>query len=75
MNTLPLRLWAVQSRVGCTAGLHTSTQMFEIRKLARLRVVDNSALGKSAMLEGRPPKCIHVYNKKEIGHTGKKTKS
>lgn len=69
MNTLPARLWA--SRVGTVAGLHTSTQRQEIYKQTRLRVVDNSALGKAAMLEGRPPKCIHIYNKKGIGHTGK----
>jgi large subunit ribosomal protein L14 len=28
-----------------------------------MRVVDNSALGKQAMLEGKPPKVIHVYKK------------
>ncbi|MPC65430.1 39S ribosomal protein L14, mitochondrial [Portunus trituberculatus] len=66
------KLWAVQARVGSVARLHTSPPVHEIRKMARLRVVDNSALGKSAMLEGRPPKCIHIYNKKSIGVTGKK---
>uniref|UniRef100_A0A0P4WPL3 Large ribosomal subunit protein uL14m n=2 Tax=Scylla olivacea TaxID=85551 RepID=A0A0P4WPL3_SCYOL len=72
MNTLPSRLWAVQARIGSAAGLHTSPPVHEIRKMARLRVVDNSALGKSAMLEGRPPKCIHIYNKKGVGFTGDK---
>lgn len=41
-------------------------------KLTRLRVVDNSALGKQAMIEGRPPRCIHVYNKTGIGTIGDK---
>jgi len=31
--------------------------------MCRLRVVDNSALGKQAMTEGKPPRVIHVYNK------------
>lgn len=55
-----------------TAGLHTTRTLHEIRKMARLRVVDNSKLGKAAMLEGKPPRCIHVYNKKGVGHTGDK---
>lgn len=49
---------------------HTSLVCNEIRKLARLRVVDNSEIGKRAMAEGRPPKVIHVYNKKSIGKIG-----
>ncbi|XP_061389903.1 large ribosomal subunit protein uL14m [Musca vetustissima] len=52
--------------------LHTSPVCCEIRKLARLRVVDNSDLGKRAMAEGRPPRCIHVYNKRGIGLVGDK---
>jgi len=47
--------------------IHTTPACFEIRKLARLRVVDNSDLGKKAMAEGRPPRCIHVYNKRGVG--------
>lgn len=38
--------------------------------MARLRVVDNSEIGKRAMAEGKPPKCIHVYNKQSIGKIG-----
>ncbi|XP_050738543.1 39S ribosomal protein L14, mitochondrial-like [Eriocheir sinensis] len=72
MNTLPARLWAAGPRVGTVAGLHTSLPRQEIQKQTRLRVVDNSALGKAAMMEGRPPKCIHIYNKKGIGTTGDK---
>ncbi|XP_023175219.1 39S ribosomal protein L14, mitochondrial [Drosophila hydei] len=52
--------------------LHTTPACCEIRKLARLRVVDNSDLGKRAMAEGRPPRCIHVYNKRGIGLIGDK---
>ncbi|XP_005176655.1 large ribosomal subunit protein uL14m [Musca domestica] len=52
--------------------LHTTPVCYEIRKLARLRVVDNSDLGKRAMAEGRPPRCIHVYNKRGIGLVGDK---
>ncbi|XP_013112354.2 large ribosomal subunit protein uL14m [Stomoxys calcitrans] len=52
--------------------LHTTPVCCEIRKLARLRVVDNSDIGKRAMAEGRPPRCIHVYNKRGIGLVGDK---
>lgn len=50
--------------------LHTTAACAEIRKMARLRVVDNSDIGKRAMAEGKPPKCIHVYNKQSIGMIG-----
>lgn len=43
-----------------------------IIKLTRLRVVDNSEIGKQAMMEGRPPRCIHVYNKTGVGLIGDK---
>ena len=33
----------------------------------RLRVVDNSALGREAMTQNKKVKCIHVYTKKKIG--------
>ncbi|XP_055716837.1 39S ribosomal protein L14, mitochondrial [Phlebotomus papatasi] len=52
------------------AAFHTSPVCNEIRKLARLRVVDNSELGKAAMIEGKPPRCIHVYNKRHVGLIG-----
>ena len=51
---------------------HTSAPCNEIRKLCRLRVVDNSEIGKRAMAEGRPPRCIHVYNKRSVGLVGDK---
>lgn len=50
--------------------IHTSAVCNEIRKMARLRVVDNSEIGKRAMAEGKPPKCIHVYNKQSVGKIG-----
>jgi large subunit ribosomal protein L14 len=49
---------------------HTSPALNEIIKLTRLRVVDNSDIGKKAMAEGKPPKCIHVYNKTGVGKIG-----
>lgn len=53
-----------------TRNIHMTAVNNEIRKLTRLRVVDNSDIGKRAMLEGKPPKCIHIYNKKGIGFIG-----
>lgn len=44
--------------------LHTTACLNEVRLLSRLRVVDNSEIGKQAMAEGKPPKIICVYNKK-----------
>lgn len=49
---------------------HTTNKCSEIQKLTRLRVVDNSEIGKQAMAEGKPPRCIHVYNKTGIGRIG-----
>ena len=43
-----------------------------IIKMARLRVVDNSNIGRAAELAGKPPKCIHIYNKVGIGYLGDK---
>lgn len=42
----------------------------EVQKLTKLRVVDNSEIGKRAMAEGKPPKIIHVYNKVGKGFIG-----
>lgn len=50
--------------------ISTSTPANQIIKLSRLRVVDNSEIGKLAMMEGRPPRCIHVYNKLGVGYIG-----
>ncbi|KAJ6633809.1 39S ribosomal protein L14, mitochondrial [Pseudolycoriella hygida] len=55
-----------------THTIHTTAACNEIRKLARLRVVDNSTIGKTAMAEGKPPRCIHVYNKTGVGLVGDK---
>ncbi|KAG8189417.1 hypothetical protein JTE90_020231 [Oedothorax gibbosus] len=49
-----------------------SPQTNHIMKLTRLRVVDNSNLGKQAMLDGKPPRCIQVYKKTGIGTVGDK---
>lgn len=51
----------------------TSSPNQFVQLLTRLRCVDNSKIGKQAMLEGRPPKIIHVYtNKKRTGLLGDK---
>jgi hypothetical protein len=50
--------------------IHSTRPLLELRKLARVRCVDNSAIGKQAMAEGKPPKIIHVYNKKAIATIG-----
>ncbi|KAF4526618.1 hypothetical protein B566_EDAN015387 [Ephemera danica] len=55
-----------------TRSLHTTPPCQEVIKLTRLRVVDNSDIGKQAMAEGRPPRIIHIYNKKGIGYLGDK---
>lgn len=53
-------------------GISTSGTSNQIMKMTRLRVVDNSELGKQAMMEGKPPRCIHVYNKLGVGYIGDK---
>nr|XP_033330427.1 39S ribosomal protein L14, mitochondrial [Megalopta genalis] len=50
--------------------ISTSTVSSQIIRLTRLRVVDNSEIGKQAMMEGKPPRCIHVYNKTGVGYIG-----
>lgn len=47
-----------------SCGFHTTSYLNEVQLLTRLRVVDNSEIGKRAMAEGKPPKVICVYNKK-----------
>lgn len=48
----------------------TTPKLDELRKQTRCRVVDNSNLGKQAMLDGKPPKIIHVYTKTGVGTIG-----
>lgn len=64
-RVLPKSLTPISSN-----GFHTTAICNEIRKMARLRVVDNCEIGKRAMAEGKPPRVIHVYNKKAVGYTG-----
>jgi len=71
---------AVASRRICSAAgivkqicsFRTSAVQNEIRKLTRFRVVDNSNIGRAAELAGKPPRCIHVYNKTGVGFLGDK---
>ncbi|XP_060835384.1 large ribosomal subunit protein uL14m [Rhopalosiphum padi] len=60
------------STIFATRKFSTSAVCNHIMKLTRLRVVDNSTIGKQAMAEGKPPRCIHIYNKKGIGTIGDK---
>lgn len=65
------KLLNLQKTIGLAkCNLHTTSACNEIQKMSRLRVVDNSDIGKQAMAEGKPPKCIHVYNKTGIGKIG-----
>lgn len=59
------------SRIAANS-FHTTSVCNEIRLLSRLRVVDNSEIGKKAMMEGKPPKTIHVYNDRRVGYIGDK---
>lgn len=52
--------------------LTTSAVTCHVMKLTRMRVVDNSELGRAAMTEGRPPRVIHVYNRTPVGTVGDK---
>lgn len=52
--------------------VHGSSTLNYLQKLARLRVVDNSPLGKQAMAEGKPPKIIHVWKHNYKGTIGDK---
>ncbi|XP_003707071.1 mitochondrial ribosomal protein L14 [Megachile rotundata] len=52
--------------------ISTSSMSNQIIRRSRLRVVDNSEIGKQAMQEGKPPRCIHVYNKVGVGYLGDK---
>lgn len=52
----------------CVRAISSSPVLNQVQKLTRMRVVDNSNLGKQAMLEGKPPKVIHVYRTGSRGH-------
>lgn len=67
---LPKAVPSIATKTITSKNIHTTSVCNEIRKLARLRVVDNSALGKKAMAEGKPPRVIHVYNRRHIGFIG-----
>lgn len=48
----------------------TTQCMQELRKLAVVKVVDNSALGKAALDAGKPGRIIHVYNQSHVATIG-----
>lgn len=57
--------------VTTTRGICTTAVNNLLIRRSRLRVVDNSEIGKKAMLEGKPPYIFHIYNKKGKGYLGK----
>ncbi|XP_005100955.1 39S ribosomal protein L14, mitochondrial [Aplysia californica] len=60
-------------RLGTTCcAFSTTSKLLEVRLLSRMRIVDNSAIGRAAAEIGKPPRVIHVYNKKQVGHLGDK---
>ncbi|ODM98831.1 39S ribosomal protein L14, mitochondrial [Orchesella cincta] len=70
----PLRLFTKTSPLMplVIRNFHASSCLCRLQLLSRVRCVDNSAIGKQAMAEGKPPKIIHVYNKKRRATIGDK---
>merc|ERR1712154_177098 len=50
----------------------TTSRQDQVRLLSRMRIVDNSAIGKAATQIGKPPRVIAVYNKRKVGYLGDK---
>ncbi|XP_063425543.1 large ribosomal subunit protein uL14m-like [Mytilus trossulus] len=50
----------------------TSQCLMELRLRARVRVIDNSPIGKAAATAGKPGKIMHVYNVAAVGRIGDK---
>ncbi|XP_060555636.1 large ribosomal subunit protein uL14m-like isoform X2 [Ruditapes philippinarum] len=50
--------------------ISTSCCLKELQKLSTVKVVDNSMMGRKAVLAGKKVKIIHVYNKTSIGRIG-----
>ncbi|XP_014668214.1 PREDICTED: 39S ribosomal protein L14, mitochondrial-like [Priapulus caudatus] len=71
MSCLTLLNGAIRNGFG-KASFSTTQSLQQIIKLSRLRVVDNSALGRAAMQSGKPPRCIHVYKNTGVGTIGDK---
>ncbi|XP_048737134.2 39S ribosomal protein L14, mitochondrial-like isoform X2 [Ostrea edulis] len=53
-------------------GFSTTTPLNELQLLSRVKVVDNSKIGRNAKQSGRPVRIIHVYNKTHVGRLGDK---
>lgn len=50
----------------------TTPQLNELQLLSRVKVVDNSKIGRNAKQSGRPVKVINVYKKPPVGRLGDK---
>uniref|UniRef100_A0A8D8QSN2 Large ribosomal subunit protein uL14m n=1 Tax=Cacopsylla melanoneura TaxID=428564 RepID=A0A8D8QSN2_9HEMI len=69
---LPLLLCSKETKVlkHCSNLYHTTPCLNHVMHMSRLRVVDNSEIGRQAMAEGKPPKVIGVYNQNHIATIG-----
>ncbi|PAA64865.1 hypothetical protein BOX15_Mlig029856g1, partial [Macrostomum lignano] len=68
-----LRIQAAAPAAGCCVcrnWISTTPRLDYIQRRTRLRVVDNSELGRRAMEAGKPPRVMHVYGKKLKAATG-----
>ena len=64
-------LECVHTSILCAVLLFRTTSCLnELRKLACVTVVDNSILGRKAVLNGKKVKIQHVYNPKQVGGIG-----
>lgn len=67
-NLLTVMVSGTVSCLECCRSITTTPALTQVQKMTKMRVVDNSNLGKQAMLEGKAPKVIHVYKKGGRGH-------
>lgn len=64
-------MWlSTRNGAAITRNFSTSNVTCEVQKQTRLRIVDNSEIGRQVMSEGKRPRIIHVYNKSGIGRLG-----
>lgn len=67
LSNVPIKSSITNLHAKC---FHTTNVCNEIRTLARLRVVDNSEIGKRAMAEGKPPRVIGIYTMNKVAYLG-----
>ncbi|KAL8604809.1 hypothetical protein ACOMHN_028437 [Nucella lapillus] len=62
----------ISAQLSAARAFSTTTPLQELRKLSRVRVVDNSSLGRAAAVAGKPARVLHVYNKEGVARLGDK---